>query len=273
MSTESALGTTPPGTSTEQQAARWVQRMFAAIAPRYDLVNHLLSFNIDRTWRKILVAHLGPVLKRPEGRILDLCCGTGDVLIDLQQATTTPVMGADFCHPMLVSAHEKTQARGFSAPLFEGDALNLPIADCSLDAITIAFGFRNLANYTAGLRELHRALKPGGTLAILEFSHPRQFLLKASYGLYSRMLMPLAGWLISGSWQAYAYLPNSIRKFPTAERLRDMTVEAGFEEVRYELLTGGIAALHIARRAAISIPVIRQRPVNFFPQPNATNQL
>lgn len=266
MSIATGAGAHPPGTSTEQQASRWLQRMFTGIAPRYDLVNHLLSFNIDRSWRKILVAELEPVLRNRAMKILDLCCGTGDVLLDLQEATGAPVMGADFCHPMLVSARHKAQIRGFLPPLFEGDALNLPLADCSLDAITIAFGFRNLTNYMSGLRELHRVLKPGGVLAILEFSHPSGILLKTGYDLYSRVLMPLAGWMISGSWQAYAYLPDSIRKFPNAEELSRMLMEAGFEEARHELLTGGIAALHIASRAAI------ERPVDFFAQSQITHQ-
>ena len=272
MSTRTLPGTQPPGTSTEQQASRWVQRMFAGIAPRYDLINHLLSFNIDRSWRKILVTRLEAVLKKPDAKILDLCCGTGDVLIDLQQATVARVMGADFCHPMLVSARRKAHARGFLSPLFEGDALNLPLADCSLDAITISFGFRNLANYMQGLHELHRVLKPCGILAILEFSHPSGALLKTGYSLYSHVLLPLTGWMISGSWQAYAYLPDSIRKFPNAERLREMALEAGFEETRYELLTGGIAALHITSRAAVTIPVVREGSVNLFAQSQVTNQ-
>ncbi|MBV8553130.1 MAG: bifunctional demethylmenaquinone methyltransferase/2-methoxy-6-polyprenyl-1,4-benzoquinol methylase UbiE [Acidobacteriaceae bacterium] len=243
-------GTTPPGTSSEQQAARWVQRMFAGIAPRYDFLNHLLSFNIDRSWRRVLMRRLAPVLQKPDARILDLCCGTGDVLLDLQEIAATPVMGADFCHPMLVSAQQKASSRGFRAPLFEADALELPLAAGSLDAITISFGFRNLANYAAGLRELHRVLKPGAPLAILEFSHPPGLITKAGYGIYSRVLLPAVGTLVSGSWQAYAYLPDSIRKFPTAEELRRMMNDAGFEDARYELLTGGIAALHLGAKSA-----------------------
>lgn len=246
MTMEGTLGTTPPGTSGEQQASRWVQRMFAGIAPTYDLVNHLLSFNIDRSWRKALVQSLKPVLANSDAKILDLCCGTGDVLLDLQQATTARVMGADFCHPMLLSAQQKSSTRGSRAPLFEADALNLPLAASSLDAIAIAFGFRNLANYTAGLQELRRVLKAGGLLVILEFSHPKGAFIKTGYGLYSRALLPAAGWLISGSWRAYSYLPGSIRKFPTADHLSGMMAGAGFEQVRYELLTGGIAALHVA---------------------------
>lgn len=244
----SAIGTTPPGASNERQAAEWVRRMFAKIAPRYDLLNHLLSFNIDREWRKALMNRLAPVLSRPDAKILDLCCGTGDVLLDLESIAATRVMGADFCHEMLVSARHKAHRAGFHAPLIEADALQLPFADASLDAISISFGFRNLANYSAGLRELDRVLKPGGILAILEFSHPPGRITKAAYGFYSRVLLPAAGSVVSGSREAYAYLPDSIRKFPRAEELRAMMVAAGFAQSNFELLTRGIAALHIGRK-------------------------
>jgi len=244
----SAAGTTPPGTSSEQQAARWVQRMFAGIAPKYDFINHLLSFNIDRSWRRILVQQLSTVLNSPDARILDLCCGTGDVLLDLQRAAASRIMGADFCHPMLVSAQRKARHSGFTAPLFEGDALQLPLGADALDAITISFGFRNLANYSAALDEFRRVLKTGGTLLILEFSHPRRFVTRAAYSFYSRLL-PVVGKLISGSAEAYQYLPDSIRRFPRAEELRNMMSQAGFADTRFQLLTGGIAALHIGIRS------------------------
>lgn len=243
-------GTRPKGALSEEQAAQWVQRMFAGIAPQYDFLNHLLSFNIDRGWRNALTRRLAPVLMRPDARVLDLCCGTGDVLLDLQEAGVAPVMGADFCHPMLISAQRKAHKKGFHAPLIEADALQLPLAENSLDAISIAFGFRNLANYGAGLRELYRVLKPGGTLAILEFSHPPGLLMKAAYGFYSRVVMPAIGTMLSRSRDAYAYLPDSIRKFPKAPELRHMMESAGFEESNFELLTGGIAALHVGRKSA-----------------------
>jgi demethylmenaquinone methyltransferase / 2-methoxy-6-polyprenyl-1,4-benzoquinol methylase len=239
-----AEGTTPPGTRGEVQAAQWVQGMFAEIAPRYDLLNHLLSFNIDRAWRKKLLLSLEPVLQRPEARILDLCCGTGDVLLDLQRRSKASLIGADFCHPMLVTANRKAKSRGFHARLMEADALELPLAQNSLDAISIAFGFRNLTNYRAGLLELHRTLKPGGMLAILEFSHPPGWFMKAAYGFYSAGVLPLVGALVSGSRTAYSYLPESVSRFPQAEELRRMLESSGFEETKYELLTGGIAALH-----------------------------
>ncbi|MGA8028629.1 MAG: bifunctional demethylmenaquinone methyltransferase/2-methoxy-6-polyprenyl-1,4-benzoquinol methylase UbiE [Bryobacteraceae bacterium] len=221
-----------------------VRRMFAEIAPKYDFLNHLLSFNIDRWWRRTLRKRLASVLERHDAKILDLCCGTGDVLLNLQRVAKGTLYGADFCHPMLVAAREKG-----ARALFEADALTLPIASNALDAITVAFGFRNLADYAAGLVELHRVLKPGGVLAILEFSHPRGLLMRAAYGFYSRALLPAVGTLISGSREAYAYLPNSIRKFPQAEELRQWMNTSGFPETRYELLTGGIAALHLGTKS------------------------
>jgi demethylmenaquinone methyltransferase/2-methoxy-6-polyprenyl-1,4-benzoquinol methylase len=237
-------GTKPPGTTSEQQASEWVRTMFEDVAPKYDFLNHLLSFNIDRLWRKRLLRTVRPILEKPGAKLLDLCCGTGDVLLELQQATTNAVLGVDFCHPMLIAAREKIGRRSFPSLVFEGDALTLPLRDQSLDLLTIAFGFRNLANYEAGLNELRRVLKRGGMLAILEFSHPRGLFVKASYGLYSKLLLPAIGGLFSGSREAYEYLPESIQRFPRADQLRDMMSNAGFSDARFELLSGGIAALH-----------------------------
>ncbi|HEX4809776.1 MAG TPA: bifunctional demethylmenaquinone methyltransferase/2-methoxy-6-polyprenyl-1,4-benzoquinol methylase UbiE [Bryobacteraceae bacterium] len=241
-----ATGTRPPGISEEAEAAEWVQRAFEEVAPRYDLLNHLLSFNIDRSWRRRVVNRLKPVLEREGARVLDLCCGTGDVLLDLQSATKNVLMGADFCHPMLVAAQKKIARKRYGSALFEGDALRLPLRDGSLDALTIAFGFRNLSNYENGLRELYRVLKTGGMLAILEFSHVQNPMMRALYGFYSRLILPRVGALISGSSDAYGYLPDSIRKFPEAGELQRQMLSASFRKVDYEYLSSGIAALHIA---------------------------
>jgi demethylmenaquinone methyltransferase / 2-methoxy-6-polyprenyl-1,4-benzoquinol methylase len=223
--------------------------MFADVAPRYDLLNHLLSFHIDRTWRNVLAKHLATVLARPDARVLDVCCGTGDVLFHLEHRSAAQVMGADFCHPMLVSASRKAASRGRRARLMEADALELPLPDNSLDAISIAFGFRNLANYRAGLAEFQRVLKPGGVLAILEFSHPQGWLMKSSYGFYSSVVVPAVGALVSGSREAYRYLPESIRMFPAAGELRTIIESCGFVEADFKLLTGGIAALHTSQKS------------------------
>ena len=241
-----ASGSTPPSAQGEVQAAAWVRRMFGNIAARYDLLNHLLSFNIDRGWRRLLVQSLQPVLRQHEALVLDLCCGTGDVLLEFQQSSRARVIGADFCHPMLVQAQRKIRARRLTNPLLEADALVLPLADQSIDAVAISFGFRNLANYRGGLIELHRVLKPGGKLAILEFSHPRNPLVRWAYGIYSRFILPWIGGLISGSREAYTYLPESIGKFPDAESLATFMAQTGFVDVRYQLLSAGIAALHLA---------------------------
>lgn len=246
-----ASGTTPPGTSDERQAAAWVRSMFSGIAPKYDLLNHLLSFNVDRSWRKRLMERMRPVLDRPDATVLDLCCGTGDVLLDFGTICVARVIGADFCHPMLIAAQQKLRYNRLAPLLIEADALKLPVPDNSLNAISIAFGFRNLANYNAALAELNRVLKPGGLLAILEFSQPRGPLMKTAYGFYSKLFMPLIGAALSGSWDAYTYLPDSIKKFPRAQELKEMMADAGFEQTSFELLTGGVAALHLGVKSAL----------------------
>jgi demethylmenaquinone methyltransferase / 2-methoxy-6-polyprenyl-1,4-benzoquinol methylase len=240
-------GTTPPRTANEQAAAQWVREMFGRVAPRYDLLNHLLSFNLDRRWRARLAASVAPVLARPEARVLDLCCGTGDVLRELMlRGDRTKdrrgfAMGADFCHPMLVAARRKVPA-----PVFEADALTLPLRRDSLDLVTMAFGFRNLANYERSLEELLRILKQGGMAAILEFSQPANRPFAALYGFFSKHVLPRVGGFISGSPEAYFYLPESIRKFLSAEELAFRMRGAGFSRVEFERLTGGLVALHRA---------------------------
>jgi demethylmenaquinone methyltransferase/2-methoxy-6-polyprenyl-1,4-benzoquinol methylase len=246
---KAATGTMPAGIQDEQQASAWVRRMFAEIAPKYDLLNHLLSFNVDRAWRRVLLKRLQSVLARPDARILDLCCGTGDVLLDFERVGRAQMLGADFCHPMLVAAKRKSTSAEKAAELFEADALSLPLAESSLDAISIAFGFRNLADYGRGLDELHRVLKPGGVLAILEFSHPPALLVRTAYGFYSRAILPLVGGIVSGSREAYSYLPESIAKFPRPGELVQMMERAGFKQAGYELLSGGIAALHTGQKS------------------------
>jgi len=241
-------GATPAGAGTEQEAAQWVRGMFGRVAHRYDLANHLLSGNLDRFWRARTVRRVRPILDRPGSRVLDICCGTGDLLLALRSARGGAVLGSDFCHPMLLAAREKIARRRAPAVLFEADALQLPLRDASLDLLTVAFGFRNLANYQAGLAEIGRVLKPGGTAAILEFSQPRNSLFAAVYGFYSRRILPLIGGALTGSGDAYRYLPESIRKFPSAGELAEEMRRSGFREVSYEFLTGGVVALHLGVR-------------------------
>ena len=238
-------GATPQGARDEREAAAWVRAMFARVAPRYDLVNHLLSFNLDRYWRARTVAAVWDVLARRDARVLDICCGTGDLMRALKKGRPPGsfVIGSDFCHPMLVAARAKVG----SSHLFEADALRLPVPDASLDLITVAFGFRNLANYEAGLREMRRVLRDGGVAAILEFSQPPNPVFGALYRFYSRRILPLVGGAISGSPDAYAYLPESVRKFPGPEELEQMLHDAGFAVAEFTRFTGGIVALHLGR--------------------------
>jgi len=239
----SVSGTTPQGVTSEREASQWVRGMFGRIAGRYDLLNHVLSFNLDRVWRARLVTRVSDILNRPDARVLDLCCGTADVLRKMEGRGTAHTFGSDFCHPMLTQARRKV-----SSPLFEADALTLPLADQSLDLITIAFGFRNLANYQGGLEELWRVLKPGGVVAILEFSQPTNRAFGAIYGFFSTRMLPWIGGLVSGSREAYSYLPESIRKFPNADELAAQMQSSGFARVDFERMAGGAVALHIGRK-------------------------
>jgi demethylmenaquinone methyltransferase/2-methoxy-6-polyprenyl-1,4-benzoquinol methylase len=221
--------------------------MFGRVAHRYDLANHLLSANIDKTWRSHTVRKVSDILMRPQARVLDLACGTGDLLMALERAAKRPLLGSDFCHPMLTGASQKLGRADLRSRLFESDALALPMRDASLDLITIAFGYRNLANYQAGLVEMKRVLRPGGALAILEFTTPPNRAFAAVYNWYSRRVLPIIGGAISGAPEPYQYLPESVRKFPEAPRLADMMRDAGFSSVEWEYLTFGIVALHIGR--------------------------
>ncbi len=236
-------GTAPQGTRGEREAAEWVRAMFGRVAHRYDFANHLLSFNADRYWRAHTVRRVRDVLARPEARVLDICCGTGDLARALQRKRPAgvPVMGSDFCHPMLAAARAK-QGGGV---LFEADALQLPLPDASLDLITVAFGFRNLVDYQGGLREMRRVLRGGGVAAILEFSQPPNPVFGKLYDFYSRRILPVIGGAVSGARDAYTYLPDSVRKFPGPAELAEAMRAAGFADVAFERLTGGIVALHL----------------------------
>ena len=238
-------GTTPAGAASEQDASRWVRDMFGRIAHRYDFLNHLLSFNIDRRWRARLIRRIEPILYDPDARVLDLCCGTGDVMLAMSVKAKAFVYGSDFCHPMMTAAHAKVVRKNLSVRLFEADGLAIPLMDRSLHLITIAFGFRNFSSYRQGLQEMIRVLRPGGTVAILEFAPPPRTLFGKLYGFYCRKIMPKLGGLISGSREAYEYLPHSVGKFPEPAELAAEMRSAGFGEVRFELMTGGSVSLHL----------------------------
>lgn len=224
----------------------YVRRIFSEIAPRYDLLNHVLSLNIDRAWRRRAIDALGWT-QRPEGTYLDLCAGTLDVGASLVRRAGFHghVIGADFAEPMLRAGIAKTEGQPL-APV-AADALALPIADGTLAGAIVAFGIRNVADLDAGLREVHRVLAPGARFVILEFSTPRSAIVRASYHLYSHHVLPAIGRLVSGHRTAYHYLPRSIANFPVEEELAARMKGAGFVNVRWESLSLGVAAIHVGQ--------------------------
>jgi demethylmenaquinone methyltransferase/2-methoxy-6-polyprenyl-1,4-benzoquinol methylase len=218
--------------------------MFDNVAPRYDLLNHVLSCNIDRLWWRRTARRFREVLARPEASVLDICCGTGDMTLALlrhRPQGAKPIVAADFSHAMLVRGAEKLRNR--NAVAIEADALHLPLADNSLDLITTAFGFRNLANYEAGLREFHRLLRPGGDLGILDFSEPGGLIGKF-YAFYFRRVLPAVGSMISGTGTAYSYLPASVHRFPPPPAMLALMQKAGYTDVSWTPYTFGIAGLY-----------------------------
>ncbi|HEV2837083.1 MAG TPA: bifunctional demethylmenaquinone methyltransferase/2-methoxy-6-polyprenyl-1,4-benzoquinol methylase UbiE [Pyrinomonadaceae bacterium] len=235
----------PDNTNAANEHAGRVREMFSGIAKRYDLLNHLLSGNVDKRWRRIVATRVREKLRSSSATVLDVACGTGDLALVLFENTGARVVGTDFCRPMLEIAAGKTAKR---IPLIEGDALQLPFREGSFDVVTIAFGLRNLASVEGGLAELCRVLKPGGWVAVLEFSRPTNAMLRPMFGLYFTKVLPLMGGLISGSPSAYSYLPASVQKFPDQHQLSLLMQRAGFDHVGFENLTGGIAALHMGRR-------------------------
>jgi demethylmenaquinone methyltransferase/2-methoxy-6-polyprenyl-1,4-benzoquinol methylase len=217
--------------------------MFDRIAPRYDLLNHVLSCNVDRTWWWRTARRFRHILARPEARVLDICCGTGDMTMALVRRRPTnaePVIAADFSQEMLARARKKLAGR--RVEVVEADALRLPMADGSLNLITTAFGFRNLANYQAGLKEFYRVLAPGGELGILDCSKPDGLVGKL-FGFYFRYLLPAIGSRISGDAVAYGYLPSSVEKFPSPPAMLELMRGAGFVDVSWTPYSFGIAGL------------------------------
>jgi demethylmenaquinone methyltransferase / 2-methoxy-6-polyprenyl-1,4-benzoquinol methylase len=249
-------GTLPEGARSEADASRQVREMFTQIAPRYDLLNHLLSLQLDRLWRTRVARRLRPILARPDALVLDLCCGTGDLAFSLSRSARARIIGVDFSHAMLVRARAKSQSLpsdwGDQAdkpmPLLEADALRLPFADASFDLVTTAFGLRNLANYEAGLGEIQRLLKPRGTLAILEFTEPPAGLLGDLYRWYFRNVLPRVGAFLSGDRSAYTYLPASVSRFYRPKELATLLTVVGYQEVDFKVWTFGTVALHTATK-------------------------
>jgi demethylmenaquinone methyltransferase/2-methoxy-6-polyprenyl-1,4-benzoquinol methylase len=222
--------------------------MFANIAGRYDLLNHLLSMNIDKRWRRLVANSLQSTLDHSEARVLDVACGTGDLSFMIFESGKARVVGIDFCRPMLEIANAKASKAGSTVPFVEGDALELPFPDRMFEAATIAFGLRNLTSVETGIKELLRVLKPGGRVVVLEFSKSTTPVLRTVFRIYFTKVLPRLGGLISGSRSAYEYLPDSVGRFPDQEALARLMTQAGFEGVGFQNLTGGIAALHFGTR-------------------------
>lgn len=243
----------PPGTGptcfpgVDKRGGR-IREMFAEISPRYDLLNHLLSGGQDIVWRRRtarLLANLGG------GPVLDVCCGTGDLILEFYRRVGNrhPMVGIDFCRPMLQLAAHKAARRRASIVLIEGDALALPFPDDRFAVVAVAFGLRNMADTRGGLEEMRRVCRPNGEVAILEFTLPERKLLAAFYKVYFRQILPRVGqWLAPNRHSAYEYLPVSVLEFPKgADLVREMET-VGLREVRMYSFTFGIASLYIGRK-------------------------
>lgn len=244
---KAVIGAAPQGAEDPQSAARTVRDMFTSIAPRYDLLNHVLSFNVDRLWWRQTARTFSHIVQRRDAQVLDLCCGTGDMAFALYRRAgkSSKILGVDFSHAMLERAVEKS--KGTPLRWLEANALHLPLADSSFDLVTSAFGFRNLADYDAGLREILRVLRPGGECGILDFGEPKG-LIGAFYRFYFRSILPRIGTLISGVRGPYAYLPASVSRFPEPSEMLDRMRRAGFREVSWTPYTFGIAGLYRGTR-------------------------
>ncbi len=247
---ERSTGARPAGTANERAAATQVREMFDTIAPKYDTLNHLLSVGIDRYWWLRAARSFRSVLRRPEARVLDLCCGTGDMTLHLLRyrplsADTAPILAVDFSHNMLSRGALKFAPHKI-IPI-EADALHLPLASNSLDLVTSAFGFRNLANYEDGLAELFRVVRPGGEIGILDCNQPSG-MVGALYSLYFKKILPTLGGIISGDRAAYSYLPASVERFPRPPRMKQLIAAAGFMNPSWTGYTLGTAGLYRATK-------------------------
>jgi demethylmenaquinone methyltransferase / 2-methoxy-6-polyprenyl-1,4-benzoquinol methylase len=242
------IGASPEGAANPQAAASTVREMFSSIAPRYDLLNHLLSFNVDRLWWRRVARSFTHIFGRPGARILDLCCGTGDMAFALARQADNAhprILGVDFSHAMLQRASAKSGDKALR--WIEADALRLPFADSQFDLVTSAFGFRNLANYDAGLREIARVLRPGGECGILDFGEPGGLVGKL-YRVYFKHVLPTVGTVISGVKGPYAYLPASVERFPEPDQMLERMQRAGFRDTTWSPYTFGIAGLYRGRK-------------------------
>ncbi len=254
------IGAAPEGATDAHSAAQAVRAMFTSIAPRYDLLNHVLSCNVDRLWWRRTARTFAHIFAQPDCRILDLCCGTGDMTFALRKQAgkkegkrSPQILGADFSHAMLQRARSKslgknTQIGASAMPRWiEADALSLPFPDQNFNLVTSAFGFRNLADYDAGLREIVRVLKPGGECGVLDFSEPKG-LMGRLYRIYFKQVLPRVGTMLSGVRGPYAYLPDSVERFPEPQEMLDRMRAAGFREASWTPYTLGIAGLYCGKK-------------------------
>lgn len=247
------IGATPEGATDAASASRAVRDMFTSIAPRYDLLNHVLSCNIDRLWWRRTASAFTHILSQPQAQVLDLCCGTGDMAFALsrQAGNSTPsIFGADFSHAMLERASQKSLAKnGHSTrpQWIEADALCLPFPSEHFSLVTSAFGFRNLADYDAGLREIVRLLRPEGECGILDFGEPHGAI-GPLYRFYFKQILPRIGAIVSGVRGPYSYLPNSVERFPRPPQMLDRMRRAGFREATWTPYTLGIAGLYRGKK-------------------------
>jgi demethylmenaquinone methyltransferase / 2-methoxy-6-polyprenyl-1,4-benzoquinol methylase len=255
---ETLPGTRPAGATTEREASAHVQGMFSGIAPTYDFLNHALTLNIDQYWRRRTALKFKSILARPDARALDLCCGTGDLTFALEKVrrqagasssphTWHPVVGSDFAQPMLDRAQQKGRNARSTAVFTNADAMHMPFADATFDLVTSAFGFRNLVNYEAGLREIARVLRPGGYIGILECTEPPTGITAAMFRFYFRRILPVIGGAVSGNREAYTYLPTSVQHFFSREGLATLLKNVGYEEVESQSWNFGSIILHSAR--------------------------
>jgi demethylmenaquinone methyltransferase/2-methoxy-6-polyprenyl-1,4-benzoquinol methylase len=223
--------------------------MFGQIAARYDLLNRLMTFGLDRGWRRFAVAQVTQSMWSGQRRALDVATGTGDFLPILHEAMPDAlVVGADFSLPMMQAGVSKLDGTGRRGAYVGGDALKLPFPDESFDAITTGFGMRNVADLLSALREMHRVAKPGGRMVCLEVARPRSPLLRWGHRLYFTRIVPLIGAVVGGNIEAYTYLPQSAERFPPPEHLCDLLAAAGWRRVRYRLLGLGAVAVHVAEK-------------------------
>jgi demethylmenaquinone methyltransferase/2-methoxy-6-polyprenyl-1,4-benzoquinol methylase len=253
-----AAGSRPEGARDEREAGAQVREMFGHIAPRYDFLNHFLSLSFDRLWRRRTAKRFSAILARGDARVLDLCCGTGDLAFALgrraaelrgKSDSRCLIVGSDFAIPMVELAAQKGRADKSAVPFLAGDALSLPFGNASFDLVTAGFGFRNLANYERGLREIARVLKPRGEIGLLEFSDPRNGIGAGAFRFYFRHILPRIGGAISGDSNAYTYLPNSVSKFPPPDELARWMEKAGFADVEFRMWNFGSVALHTGRKS------------------------